>query len=110
MIESPDVQVTVPRVALPDIVDDATVARMRGPLRRFATLGHSEFHIDARQVVAITVRGLAMLASVNQIGAATGTRVVVLPSPRVSELVDRLGLARRITLDSSGVLTTPTRC
>ena len=110
MIESPEVQATVPRVALPDIVDDGTVARLRGPLRRLASVGHSELHIDATQVVAITIRGLAMLAAVNQIGAATGTRVVVLPSPRVSELIHRFGLGRRITLDSSDIRTASTRC
>ena len=110
MIDPPGVQAPVPRLALPDIVDDGTVARMRGPLRRFASVGHSEFHIDATRVVAITIRGLAMLAAVNQIGAAAGTRVVVLPSPRVSELVVRLGLGRRITLASSDILTASTRC
>ena len=110
MIERPDVRATVPRIALPDIVDDGTVARMRGPLRRFASVGHSEFHIDATQVVAITIRGLAMLAAVNQIGAATGTRVIVLPSPRLTELVHRLGLGRRITLDSTGILTASAGC
>ena len=110
MIELADVQGTVPRIALPDIVNDGTVARMRGPLRRSASIGHSELHIDATKVVAITIRGLAMLAAVNQIGAAAGTRVVVLPSPRVSELVVRLGLGRRITLASSDILTASTRC
>ena len=110
MIESLDAQASVPRIALPDMVDDGVVARMRGPLRRLATVGHSELHIDASQVVAITVRGLAMLAAVTQIGAATGTRVIVLPSPRVSELVHRFGLGRRITLDSGGILTVSTRC
>ena len=83
---------------LPQLVDDEVVCRLGVDLRQLAKKGPYSLCIDARRVVDIDSRGLAMLLAVQQIGEARGTRVVILASPGFVGLVQRLGLANRLTL------------
>lgn len=96
--ESPQ---NVSLVTLPETVDDEAVSAMRDRLRRGASVGHAELRIDASGVKDISVRGLAMLVGLQQLGAASGTCVVIHPSPRFAELIQRMDLTRRIPLAES---------
>lgn len=86
---------------LPAIVDDLIVDDAGPPLRHLARAGLQQLYIDARSVMDINVRGLALLVAVHRIAASSGTRLIVLPSRHVHERIVRLGLAEHFTLQEA---------